>query len=466
MALVAAVFAAGAAVRIWFVADYRPAFLGNADSATYAWAAAHDLFHSPVRPAGYPVFLRLVHAVTPHLTYTIVLQHILGLATAGLLYGLLRRVGVSTVLALLAAAVVLFDGMQIFLEHSLMSDTIFAFLVVAGLYAAVRADGAEAGAWPWLAASGVLIGLTATIRTLGAFLVPMLALWVLLERGALRERIKNAALSGGVAAAVVVLYLVVQWSTTGVLGLTQADGYNLYSRAATFADCSKFHPPPGTRPLCETTPPSRRQGGIFYEWEPASPAGRAFGGMPRGTRRLESFSRAAILHQPLDYLEAVGRDLYRYVNPAAFYRTGAGGGPREVIEYSRSQQRETQVLPLIAANWSTNGFIRRDANGLIDYAKTANIPGGALVALLLLAACAPFVARSGARRAAALLLATGVILLVVPVASLLYDGRYTLPAYAPIAGAAAIALQVLLNRLRRRAGAGADRQAPVAGAAA
>jgi 4-amino-4-deoxy-L-arabinose transferase-like glycosyltransferase len=456
------VFAAGAAVRIWFVAGYRPAFLGNDDSATYAWAAGHDLFHSPVRPAGYPAFLRLVHAVTPHLTFTIVLQHLLGLATAALLYGLLRRVGVSTWLALLAAAVVLFDGLQIFLEHSLMSDTLFEFLVVAALYAAVRA--AEAGAWPWLVASGALMGLSATIRTLGPFLVAGLVLWMLLERGSLRDRITTAATSGGVAAGVVVVYLLVQWSATGVLGLTQADGYNLYSRAAGFADCSRFSPPPGTRILCETTPRARRPGGIFYEWEPASPANRAFGGMPHGAGRLAAFSRAAILHQPLDYLEAVGRDLYRYVNPAAFFGPGTGGGPDDVIEYSRGPLREARAQPLVAAYWSTNGFVRRDVDGLIDYAKAAEIPGGGLLGLVLLAAGAPFVARGRARRAAVLLLVTAVILLVVPVASLLYDGRYTLPAYAPLAGGAALALQALGDRLRRRAPAPSE--APAAGAAA
>lgn len=462
MALVAAVFAAGAAVRIWFVADYRPAFLGNEDSATYAWAAAHDLFHSPVRPAGYPVFLRLVHAVAPHLTYTIVLQHLVGLATAALLYGLLRRVGVSTFLALLAAAVVLFDGLQIFLEHSLMSDTIFEFLVVAALYAAVRA-GAGARASPWLAASGVLIGMSATIRTLGAFLVPVLALWALLERGELRNRVARAAMSGGVAAGVVAVYLLAQWSATGVLGLTQADGYNLYSRAAGFADCSRFHPPPGTRVLCETTPPANRPGGIFYEWEKASPATRVFGGMPHGADKLDSFSRAAILHQPLDYLEAVGRDLYRYLDPSAFYRRGDGGGPDAVIEYGRGPH-EAQAQPLVAAYWSTNGFLRRDVAGLIDYAKTAEVPGGGLLALVLLAGCAPFLARGTARRAAALLVAVGVVLLVIPVASLLYDGRYTLSAYAPLAGGAALALQALGDRLRRRAPAGSE--APVPGTAA
>jgi 4-amino-4-deoxy-L-arabinose transferase-like glycosyltransferase len=461
---VAVVFAAGAAVRIWFVADYRPAFLGNADSQTYAWAAAHDLFHSPVRPAGYPVFLRLVHAVTPHLTYTIVVQHLLGLATAGLLYGLLRRVGVSTLLALLAAAVVLFDGMQVFFEHSLMSDTIFEFLVVAALYAAVRAIDAAPGAWPWLAASGTLIGLSATIRTLGAFLVPVLVIWVLLERGAMRDRLVRAATSGGVAAGVVVVYLLVQWSSTGVLGLTQADGYNIYSRVAPWADCSRFQPPPGTRVLCDTASPAHRPGGIFYEWEPQSPATRAFGGMPHGTDRLAAFSRAAILHQPFDYLEAVGRDLYRYVNPTAFYREWAGGGPRQAIEYTTGRQREAQAQPLVAAYWSTDGFVRSDRAALIDYATAMNIPGGPLLALVLLAGAAPFIARGRARRAAALLAATGVVLLVVPVVSLLYDGRYTLPAYAPLAGGTALALQALVERLRRRGGDGGDAPEPVASA--
>jgi len=342
-----------------------------------------------------------------------------------------------------------------------MSDTIFEFLVVAALYAAVRAG--EGAAWPWLAGAGVLIGLSATIRTLGVFLVPVLVLWVLIERGAVRDRIKSAAIGGGVATGVVVLYLLVQWSATGVLGLTQADGYNLYSRAATFADCSQFHPPPGTRILCETTPPARRPGGIFYEWEPSSPAVRAFGGMPHGAGRLASFSRAAILHQPLDYLEAVGRDLYRYLDPAAFYRSGAGGGADSVIEYGRGPH-EARAQPLVAAYWSTNGFIRRDADGLVGYAKTVEIPGGALLGLVLLAACAPFLARGPARRAAALLLATALILLVVPVASLLYDGRYALPAYAPLAGGAALALQVLWDRLRRRARA--PSQVPAPGAAA
>jgi hypothetical protein len=98
--------------------------------------------------------------------------------------------------------------------------------------------------------------------------------------------------------------------------------------------------------------------------------------------------------------------------------------------------------------WSTTGFVRRDVGG----------PGSGLLGLVLLAACAPFIARGRAQPTAALLLATGVILLLVPVASLLYDGRYTLPAYAPLAGRAAIALQALVNRVRRRAAA--DQQAP------
>ena len=448
MAPVAAVFGAAVAVRVWFVAGERPAFLGNADSGTYAWAAGHDLFHSPVRPAGYPFFLRVAHEVTSHLTYTIVLQHALGLATAALLYGLLRRVGVASWLATLAAAVVLFDGLQIFLEHSLMSDTLFEFLLVAALYAAIRAG--EAGSAAWLVASGTLVGVSATVRTLGIFLIPVLALWVLLDAGPARGRAVRALQGGGTAVAVVVAYLLVQWSATGVLGLTRADGYNLYSRTATFADCTRFHPPRGTRVLCETTPPARRPGGIFYEWEPTSPANRAFGGMPHGAGRLASFGRAAILHQPGDYAEAVLRDLSRYVDPRAFYRLGAGGGPDVVVEYGHTPANEAQAEPLVAAYWSTNGFTRPDVDALVDYAKAAEVPGGVLLALVLLALAGPFVARGRARRAAALLAVTAIVMLVVPVATLIYDGRYTLPAYAPLAGASAIALQALGGLARRK----------------
>src|SRR2546428_611687 len=99
----------------------------------------------------------------------------------------------------------------------------------------------------------------------------------------------------------------------GLSGLTNNNNWNPYTRVAPWADCTKFTPPPGTRPLCATTPPSRRVP-TDYVFGPASPAYRLFGPAflvtkyPHAMSLLRRFSEAAILAQPLDYLHPVWRD--------------------------------------------------------------------------------------------------------------------------------------------------------------
>jgi hypothetical protein len=337
-----------------------------------------------------------------------------------------------------------------------MSDTLFVFLVVGALYATVRA---EAQSRPsWLVVASITLGLATTIRTVGVFVVLVLAVVGLLGSHTRRDRVLGVGAGTGVALAVTVVYLLVQWSATGVFGLTPADGYNLYARAAPFADCSRFDPPKGTQGLCERVPPARRPGGIFYEWEPLSPAGRLFGikpggqllgGKPPGSSQLAAFSRAAIIHQPGDYLTAVGRDLYRYFDPAAFHRAGTGGGPTDVIAYLHSD-KESRVLPAVASYWDSPGVYRHDVAGLYDYGTTVEVPGLGLLALLTLGVAAPLLARGAARRAALMSSASAVVLLVVPVATLNYDGRYALPAYPLLGAGAALALQALWERYRAR----------------
>ena len=85
----AGILLAGALLRIWLIHDWRPAFLGYPDSSTYiaAAGAGHDwLFYNPFRPAGYPMFLIALHAIYSNLTFVVVVQHLMGLATAVLLY--------------------------------------------------------------------------------------------------------------------------------------------------------------------------------------------------------------------------------------------------------------------------------------------------------------------------------------------------------------------------------------------
>lgn len=127
------VFVAGAGVRLWYMAQWRPAFLGYGDSAAYVSAAVGGFDYDTSRPGGYALFLRLGHAISAQLSYTIALQHLLGIATAALLYLAVRRATGSRWLGLMPAAVVLFDGFQVTLEHSPMSEALFTFLVAGAL---------------------------------------------------------------------------------------------------------------------------------------------------------------------------------------------------------------------------------------------------------------------------------------------------------------------------------------------
>jgi Dolichyl-phosphate-mannose-protein mannosyltransferase len=148
--VVGAVFLAGLALRLWFMAAWPAGSVGFYDAGSYV-ATSQELAGSPVRPLGYPIFLRALHGLSAQLAWTIAVQHLLGLATAALLYLTTRRITRSRLAALVPAAVVLFDGLLVMLEHTLLSETLFIFLVATSTYAAVRSldDGP-----PWAALSG------------------------------------------------------------------------------------------------------------------------------------------------------------------------------------------------------------------------------------------------------------------------------------------------------------------------
>src|SRR5215211_5418212 len=95
LAALAALFVAGASLRALLLLADRPGFLGYADSYSYIAAAKDELFGDPLRPAGYPAFLRLVHAVRPDLSVAALAQALLGITAAGLLYLAARRAQVG-----------------------------------------------------------------------------------------------------------------------------------------------------------------------------------------------------------------------------------------------------------------------------------------------------------------------------------------------------------------------------------
>jgi 4-amino-4-deoxy-L-arabinose transferase-like glycosyltransferase len=434
-AVLAALFAAGVAVRAWTLAAWRPAFIGYYDTAAYVDAARGRLFSDAFRPAGYPLALRLLHALSDRVALVTVVQHALGLATAALLYLIVRGVARNPWWALLAPAIVLLDGFEVLIEHAVLSDTLFAFLLTAALYATLRA---RRGSWGWAAAAGALVGAAGVVRTVGLFAAPAVAL-------ALIPAWRAAAIWVAAAAAVLLAYFAAQ----GFRGVSQAPGWGLYARVGQFADCSRFRPPAGTERLCERLPPDRRQSTDYYFWSPHSPAQRAFGKPPAHDRLVGAFAHRAVVNQPLDYLRTVADDFARYVAPNHLRRPRAG----ETQEQYLAQARRPNELRFVGGELRTYYSAvpaPSQSRFLLRYVRALYVRGPLMVALLALALAAPLAARGERRMAALALAACAYVLLLVPVATQVYDARYALAALGPLSAAAALALDAVPARRRVR----------------
>ena len=169
----------GAALRLWLLVDASPAFLGYPDSGAYI-AAATGLSASEFQPAGYSVFLQMGHLISGRLAATVLVQHLLGLATAVLYLDGLRRVARVRWMALIPTVFVLFDGLQLFFEHTVMSEVVFVALVAVAMYAAVRL---LVGRWlPWTVLMVAACGLAVAVRAVALPLIVVLAVWLALVR--------------------------------------------------------------------------------------------------------------------------------------------------------------------------------------------------------------------------------------------------------------------------------------------
>ena len=103
-----ALLTAGTALRVLTSLAYRPAMEFVQDSFDYL-GDGRELVPGVIRPLGYPLFLRVV-SITGRFGLVPVVQHLMALAIAVMLYALLRRLGVRTWLAAVATAPLLLDG--------------------------------------------------------------------------------------------------------------------------------------------------------------------------------------------------------------------------------------------------------------------------------------------------------------------------------------------------------------------
>jgi hypothetical protein len=403
------------------------------DSFSYV-SSAVTMTLNPTRPSGYSVYLRVLEPFHSYALVTIS-QHVMGLAVGAMIYALARhRFGAPAWVAVLFSLPVLFDGFEIQLEHLIMADTLFLFLVMAAVTLVLWSPRPP---WWTCLLAGLLLGLSAVVRATGLPLVAVFAVYLLIRFGPGWRH-----LLAGVAACVVafaVPYVAYEgWydAQHGEFTTNDAMGVFLYSRVMTFADCSQMRLPVDLLPLCTTVPPDQRPVAQAYIWTDASPLNRfptpKF--TPPVNKLAEQFAIKAIEAQPLAYATTVFDDTVRsfswsrtvFPNAATYDEYLFGYQSLHIPGnsfhgYSSPEAYYAQGDPATAV---VNPF----AGAIRVYERYIYLPG-TLYGLILLIGLGGIVLGWRRRGGEALLpWLCSVALIVVPAATAEFDWRYVLTA--------------------------------------
>jgi 4-amino-4-deoxy-L-arabinose transferase-like glycosyltransferase len=446
---------AGAALRLIAIVSWWPAVTTLDDG--YERFTSNP-FENLLHPAGYSLIVGALGLVTREIAATILLQHLSGIAAGLLLWAATRRVTGSAWAGLLPAGIVLLDPDFIFLEHAIMSESWMVLAISIALYAAVRAFDDPDPWWRWPLLSGAGLAVVVTIRTAGLFMIPVVVLAILLCRSRSFRRWREwrgAVATAGAAVAILLAFATANATLGERFGLGASPGWYLYARAAQFADCSQFTPPPGTKLLCESRPASERPGVIYYIVDPKAPGPRYFGPFGEHDNLLGEWSKRAILAQRGDYLRTSWEYLRAYwvpgsqperpesgegLDPQLAFTNGFDDsgeyGPHETrfIERAFEHRLETFYNDFTVDQGRPGLEFLRSWQLVIRFGATAL----SITTVLTLLGLAIGTRRS---RAGFLLFGVGGLALIVTPALIAdYYGRYTVPMAGPLMAAAAITI--------------------------
>lgn len=448
--LIILLLTAGAVVRALVMRAYPPAFWFMADSRLYI-AVSGDV--KPGGPGaantiGYPFFLRLFRWTDSFAVVTAV-QHLLGLGLGALLYVFLRRRGLPGWLAALGVAPVLLDGRQITLEHYLLGEAVFTVLLTGAILLLLWR---ERPAWMLCASAGVLVTAAALTRSVGVGICGVLLVYLLVRRVGWKQVVAY----GLVVATLLVGYMSWNEAETGKFGLSNAQGRYLYARTAIIADCAKLELTDEQRKLCPPEPLDQRpERADYYLW--VSPILHPYGNDQDAF--VGTFAKAVITQQFGDYLGSVLKDVSKYLVPG----TQAMGPPMTCLsnwwtmpaDLRDTGAPDSRCKPLLA---SGDRFLADPADPrlapsspsrelLSDYSRLVRVPAWVL-GLSVLLAFAALVWRVRRGRwldglDAALLVGVGLAMMVVAVATSMYEPRYGVPSITLMSAGAALAVHRL-----------------------
>jgi hypothetical protein len=423
---------------------------------SYQNFAGTNPFKDPLHPAGYALILGAIGQVTHEIAVPILLQHISGIASALLLFAATRRITRSAWAGLLPAAIILLGGDEVFLEHSIMSESWTILAVSIGLYASVRALDRPDSWRPWPLVAGLALGIAVTIRSADLPIVVVASLALLVARPQLAGW--RPALAAVTVSLLVLLAFAGANATFGVrFGIAPSPGWYLYGRVAQFADCSRFTPPPGTAGLCQKTPASQRENSFYYMFIPQAPAPRLFGEFGNDDAVVGGWARRALEAQFVDFLSTAWLYLRSYyvpgskpdrLNPSTGLDPQLDFTNRGNIYYDAAAQKALEEFfgPFSTHRNESGLDVLRAEQLVVRFGATALF----VATILVLIGLAIGTRRS---RVGVLLFGIGGLsMLVAPVLTGTYSGRYTVPMAGPLMAAAAITITEGWRAYGRRRG--------------
>jgi hypothetical protein len=448
------------AARTWaghrlFIIALVPALLLRVDAELgYRWQSwFNDSFQyvqntvhfqlDPTRPSGYSIWLKILQPFHSYALITI-LQHLMGLAIAVMVYALARhRFAAPGWLATLAAVPVLFDGFEIQLEHLIMADVPTLFLLT--LAVTLLLWNPAGPSWRGCVAVGLLLGVADCLRSVGLPLLAVFAVYMIIRR----VRWRRVAATVVACVLPVLAYAGVFDLEHGQFAMTDSTGVFLYSRVMTFAECPRMQVPPSELWLCTVVPPAQRPIAQAYIWTNPSPLNRfapsKFSSAPN--QMAEDFAIRAIEAQPLDYLSAVFDDTWRvftwkrviFPNPQTYdeYKFGYASVPIPSWDDGRGLGRyHTYAAAYLQGNPLTQ-VVSPFAPIIRGYQRYVWLPGTVYGVILLIGLGGIVLAWRRAGGDAALPWVISFALVAIPAATAEFDYRYVLPA-VPFACLAAV----------------------------
>jgi hypothetical protein len=301
--LAAVLIVAGTVLRVITWMAYHPAIF-YIDSIKYlyrGWQGSD--------PLGYKVPLKILLAVGDLGTVT-AFQHLWGLATGIAIYVLLVRRGVNRWLAALAMAPILLDAYQLQAEAMIMPDVLYEGMVVAAICILLWKPTTS---YLSIVVSGLILGLGATVREVGLWMIAPAVVYLLGTRylRTNRDDWYSAVLKSCIMCLAfllpIVAYCSVSYVDSGHFRLSVKG--SAVGRMAQAVDCATIKLPPRVRPIC----PAPKYQVYSPDWlEHSSRSPLNTNAPVKGRLKLYSiFDHAVERQQPLRIIGSVLKDSIR-----------------------------------------------------------------------------------------------------------------------------------------------------------